>query len=180
MHMFEKRGLHPVILDPDLPWDRVVLTVVIPCYNEVSTVENLLRKVREVPLKMEVIVVDDGSSDGTRDLLPELAAKGLIDDLVFHERNAGKGAALRDQAICLLEGPNVDRLTEATKKLLVEANKLGDKGAAELLALTGERFCRHCSNAMPLEVRFCPKCGGDQVPRAKVEVKPPPQQPPPG
>lgn len=96
------------------------------------------------------------------------------------EDEAGQGAALRDQAICILEGPNIDRLDEATKKLLVEANKLGDKGAAELLALTGERFCRHCSNAMPVEVRFCPKCGGDQVPRAKVEVKPPPQQPPPG
>jgi glycosyltransferase involved in cell wall biosynthesis len=44
---------------------------------------------------MEVIVVDDGSTDGTRDLLPELEAQGLIDQLVFHEENAGKGAALR-------------------------------------------------------------------------------------
>jgi glycosyltransferase involved in cell wall biosynthesis len=58
-------------------------------------VENLLLKVREVPIRMEIIVVDDGSSDGTRDLLPELAKKGLIDQLVFHERNSGKGAALR-------------------------------------------------------------------------------------
>lgn len=95
MHQFEKNRLQPVILDPDLPWDRVILTVVIPCYNEVATVEGLLRKVREVPLQMEVIVVDDGSTDGTRDLLPELVAKGLIDQLVFHEQNAGKGAALR-------------------------------------------------------------------------------------
>ena len=95
MHQFEKKRLQPVVLDPALPWDRVVLTVVIPCYNEVATVENLLRKVREVPISMEVIVVDDGSSDGTRDLLPELAAKGLVDQLVFHEHNRGKGAALR-------------------------------------------------------------------------------------
>ena len=78
-----------------LPWEHVVLTVVIPCYNEVRTVESLLRRVREVPLKLEVIVVDDGSRDGTRDLLPSLEKAGLIDVLVFHEVNQGKGAALR-------------------------------------------------------------------------------------
>jgi len=77
-----------------LGWDRVVLSVVIPVYNEVETVEDLLRQVREVPVRLEVIVVDDGSTDGTRDLLPGLEGT-LIDKLVMHERNAGKGAALR-------------------------------------------------------------------------------------
>ena len=76
-------------------WSRVVLSVVVPCYNEVATIESLLRRVDEVPLRLEVIVVDDGSSDGTRDLLPELAREGLIDRLVMHEQNQGKGAALR-------------------------------------------------------------------------------------
>jgi glycosyltransferase involved in cell wall biosynthesis len=79
----------------ELPWEHVVLSVVIPCYNEVNTVESLLRRVREVPLQLEVVLVDDGSRDGTRDLLPALAAQGLIDVLVFHEVNQGKGAALR-------------------------------------------------------------------------------------
>ncbi len=78
----------------DLAWERVVLSVVIPVYNEISTVEHLLRRVREVPLSLEVIVVDDGSTDGTRDLLPKLEGT-LIDKLVMHEKNAGKGAALR-------------------------------------------------------------------------------------
>ena len=78
----------------ELPWDRVTVSVVIPAYNESATVERLLRRVREVPLNLEVIVVDDGSTDGTRDLLTELAGE-LIDHLVFHEKNAGKGAALR-------------------------------------------------------------------------------------
>jgi glycosyltransferase involved in cell wall biosynthesis len=86
--------LNPKMLDADLPWDRVVLSVVIPCYNEVTTVQRLLEQVRRVPLQMEVIVIDDGSTDGTRDLLPRLEREGLIDQLVFHERNAGKGAAL--------------------------------------------------------------------------------------
>ena len=77
-----------------LPWDRVRLSVVIPVYNEVVTVESLLRRVREVPLHLEVIVVDDGSTDGTRDILPRLEGT-LIDRLLMHEKNAGKGAALR-------------------------------------------------------------------------------------
>jgi glycosyltransferase involved in cell wall biosynthesis len=68
--------------------------VVIPVYNEVNTAETLLRRVREVPLQLEVIVVDDGSTDGTRDLLPRLEGT-LIDRLLMHEKNAGKGAALR-------------------------------------------------------------------------------------
>lgn len=84
----------PRVPEEKLPWDRVILSVVIPCYNEISTVENLLRRVREVPLALEVIVVDDGSTDGTRDLLRELDGK-LIDQLVFHEKNEGKGSALR-------------------------------------------------------------------------------------
>jgi glycosyltransferase involved in cell wall biosynthesis len=78
----------------DLPWDRVRLSVVVPVYNEVDTVESLLRRVRQVPLRLEVIVVDDGSTDGTRDLLPSLEGT-LIERLVMHEQNLGKGAALR-------------------------------------------------------------------------------------
>jgi glycosyltransferase involved in cell wall biosynthesis len=76
-------------------WDRVLLSVVIPCYNEAATIEFLLRRVRAVPLHVEVVVVDDGSTDGTRDILPGLEREGLIDRLVLHERNQGKGAALR-------------------------------------------------------------------------------------
>ncbi|MFV2005803.1 MAG: glycosyltransferase family 2 protein, partial [Longimicrobiales bacterium] len=78
-----------------LPWDRVKLSVVIPAYNELETVEALLERVREVPLDLEIIVVDDGSTDGTRDLLTKLEAEGLIDVLVFQKVNQGKGAALR-------------------------------------------------------------------------------------
>ena len=77
-----------------LPWDRVTVSGVIPAYNEIATVEKLLRRVKEVPLDLEVIVVDDGSTDGTRDLLRELEGE-LIDQLHFHEKNSGKGAALR-------------------------------------------------------------------------------------
>ena len=82
------------VMNEGLAWDRVRLSVVVPAYNEVKTVERLLRLVREVPLQLEVIVVDDGSTDGTRDLLPDFEGT-LIDTLVMHEENRGKGAALR-------------------------------------------------------------------------------------
>jgi len=81
--------------NPTLAWEHVVLSVVIPVYNEVRTVEALLRKVAEVPLRTQVIVVDDGSTDGTRDVLPRLRDEGLIDLLALHPENRGKGAALR-------------------------------------------------------------------------------------
>jgi glycosyltransferase involved in cell wall biosynthesis len=90
----ERRRLPVPPPGEELPWDRVRLSVVIPVFNEVATVEALLRRVREVPLRLEVIVVDDGSTDGTRDLLPKLEGT-LIDRLEMHDQNAGKGAALR-------------------------------------------------------------------------------------
>ncbi|MBT8398589.1 MAG: glycosyltransferase family 2 protein [Gemmatimonadetes bacterium] len=91
-----RQGLFlPGLPQEKLPWDRVTLSVVIPAFNELQTAETLLRRVREVPLSMEVIVVDDGSTDGTRDLLQRLEEEGLIDVLVFHEVNKGKGAALQ-------------------------------------------------------------------------------------
>jgi glycosyltransferase involved in cell wall biosynthesis len=70
------------------------LSVVIPCYNEVATIEQLLKSVRSAPYQpLEVIVVDDCSTDGTRMRLEEL--RPCVDQLLFHSRNQGKGAALR-------------------------------------------------------------------------------------
>lgn len=87
--------IFPGLDDRELPWDRVTVSVVIPAYNEIATAEALLRRVREVPLKLEVIVVDDGSTDGTRELLQRLEKEGVIHQLIFHEVNMGKGAALQ-------------------------------------------------------------------------------------
>lgn len=71
------------------------LTVVVPCFNEESTVIALLQRVRQAELgEIEVIVVDDGSSDRSVEIL-ETEGRGLFDKLVCHSRNQGKGAALR-------------------------------------------------------------------------------------
>lgn len=72
------------------------LSIVIPVFNEVPTIEFLLERVRKAPalgLKKEIIVVDDCSTDGTREYLQRLSGAELI--CMFHERNQGKGAALR-------------------------------------------------------------------------------------
>ena len=71
------------------------LSIVIPCYNEKNTIQNLLEVVRKVPIEdKEIIVVDDCSKDGTRNLLQN-ELKHLVDRLILHEVNQGKGAALR-------------------------------------------------------------------------------------
>ena len=71
------------------------LSVVIPCYNEVGTIERIIDAVRNSAYEpKEIIVVDDGSSDGTREKLGgSVGAK--VDRLIQHEKNRGKGAALR-------------------------------------------------------------------------------------
>ena len=69
------------------------LSVIIPCYNERKTAREILDRVREAPYEKEIVVVDDGSTDGTREILEAARDAGEI-TLVLHERNGGKGAAL--------------------------------------------------------------------------------------
>lgn len=73
----------------------LVLSVLIPVYNEKSTIETIVAQVRAVPVRKQVICVDDCSKDGTGEILRSLRAKNLIDVLIFHEVNRGKGAAIR-------------------------------------------------------------------------------------
>ena len=71
------------------------LSVVIPCFNEIATLERVLEAVRRSPVPhKEIIVVDDGSTDGTRELI-ETQLRDRIDQVILHPHNRGKGAALR-------------------------------------------------------------------------------------
>jgi glycosyltransferase involved in cell wall biosynthesis len=71
------------------------LTVVIPCYNERTTIQEIVTAVKNSPIKdKEIIIVDDCSTDGTREVLRNTIA-AQVDTIVYHEVNQGKGAALR-------------------------------------------------------------------------------------
>ena len=80
-------GLRGVITDP-------LLSVVMPVYNERDTIEEIIGRVLSQPVRVELIVVDDGSKDGTRDILTRLNQQHGF-KLIFQHKNQGKGAALR-------------------------------------------------------------------------------------
>ncbi len=74
------------------------LSIIMPCYNEKDTIVAILDEVMAVNLgttKKEIIIIDDGSKDGTRDILKKLADKNKSLQLIFQEKNQGKGAALK-------------------------------------------------------------------------------------
>lgn len=71
----------------------ISLSIIIPVYNEANTIKEIIKRVRNVDIKKEIVVVDDGSTDGTREILPGMSSDDLI--ILYHERNMGKGAAIR-------------------------------------------------------------------------------------
>jgi glycosyltransferase involved in cell wall biosynthesis len=77
-----------------------LLSVVIPAYNEAATIREIIQRVWAVPIRKEIIIVDDGSSDGTRDILRDLEKQSIANEenkivVEYHEINRGKGACLR-------------------------------------------------------------------------------------
>jgi dolichol-phosphate mannosyltransferase len=70
------------------------VTVIIPIYNEVEHVSEIIRLVKDAPVLKEIVIIDDGSTDGTREKLLAISEKQGI-TLVLHDRNFGKGAAIR-------------------------------------------------------------------------------------
>lgn len=70
------------------------LSVVMPVYNEQETLDRIVRRVASTTLKAELVAIDDGSTDGSLEILRRLESEGLIDRVIVHERNLGKGAAL--------------------------------------------------------------------------------------
>jgi glycosyltransferase involved in cell wall biosynthesis len=94
---------------------QMLISVIIPAYNEINTISYVLKKVEETPYNKEIIIVDDGSKDGTREYLgsrvksqgsrPAQSADSLSNEgcgvysteikVIFHEKNMGKGAAIR-------------------------------------------------------------------------------------
>jgi glycosyltransferase involved in cell wall biosynthesis len=75
--------------------DDLTLSVVIPVYKEIRTIAEIVRQVRAVPIPTQIILVDDCSTDGTRELLQQWARSEPDLTIAFHDVNRGKGAALR-------------------------------------------------------------------------------------
>jgi len=78
-----------------MPAELPRLSVIIPVYNEVKTLERVVKILHDVPIPMEIIAVNDCSSDGSAELVDKLKADGLIEVALHHPVNRGKGAALR-------------------------------------------------------------------------------------
>jgi len=82
-----------------IPGGTMRLSVVIPVYNEVNTIQEILRQVKEVAIDKEIIIIDDCSTDGTREIL-----KGIKEDnikVIFNKKNKGKGFSLRKGFECV-------------------------------------------------------------------------------
>jgi glycosyltransferase involved in cell wall biosynthesis len=71
-----------------------VLSIVMPCFNEAKTVLQVIERLRDTSLPCEIVIVDDGSTDGTREILAGISKQAGI-RVILHERNMGKGAALK-------------------------------------------------------------------------------------
>ena len=85
------------MLTPVTPLKKaeMLVSVLIPVYNEEDTVAQIVELVRATPYTTEIICVDDRSTDGTRDILARLFADGRVHRVIHQERNRGKGAAIR-------------------------------------------------------------------------------------
>jgi len=77
------------------------LTVIIPVFNEKATIEQIIKKVKKVPVEKEIIVVDDGSTDGTVEILKEISEKDKNINIILKEKNEGKGSAIREGLKCV-------------------------------------------------------------------------------
>lgn len=77
------------------------LSVIMPVYNEANTIKEIIQRVQEAPLDKEIIIVDDASTDGTKDIIQALSDENI--KKVFHQENQGKGAAIRS-ALSQIEG----------------------------------------------------------------------------
>ena len=95
----------PPRMRPRTPIDpaSVRVSVLIPVYNERDTVDIIVDQVRATPLAKEIICVDDASTDGTKEILEAMLARGTIDKLHHQDVNRGKGAAIR-QALSMSDG----------------------------------------------------------------------------
>jgi len=72
---------------------KTKLTIIIPAYNEINTIQDIINKIFNIEIEKQIILVDDNSTDGTKDVIKK--NKDKIDKIIFHDINKGKGAAIK-------------------------------------------------------------------------------------
>ena len=72
---------------------KTKLTIIIPAYNEINTIQDIINKIFNIKIEKQIILVDDNSTDGTKDVIKK--NKDKIDKIIFHDINKGKGAAIK-------------------------------------------------------------------------------------
>ena len=86
----------------ELSKEKILLSVIVPCFNEINTIEEVINKIKNSPIdSKEIIIVDDFSTDGSREFLGKIKDEEIV--TIFHEKNKGKGAAL-SSGIALARG----------------------------------------------------------------------------
>ena len=76
---------------------KIKLSIIIPCYNEKNTILTLIERVKKTPYDKEIIIVDDNSTDGTKELLKKIASPSI--KILYHNKNKGKGNAIQTTEI---------------------------------------------------------------------------------
>ena len=106
------------------------LTIIIPAYNEISTIQSLINKVYEINIDKQIIVVDDCSSDGTNEIL--LKNENKINKIIIHKKNKGKGAAIK----------SAQKYVEGEYVIIQDADLEYDPG--DILSLLNEIENKNC------------------------------------
>ena len=74
---------------------KKLLTIIVPCYNEINTIQKIIKKINEQKFSKQIILIDDYSHDGTRELIKKKLIK-KVDKIIFHNKNLGKGACIKN------------------------------------------------------------------------------------
>lgn len=105
---------------------QILVSIVVPCFNEHKTIVEVISRIRlnKLPCKYEIVVIDDCSTDGTLQLVERMSSENVIDKYVVHEKNLGKGAAIRtgiknsSGAIVLIQDADLEYSPSEYRKLL--------------------------------------------------------------
>lgn len=98
------------------------LSIIIPCFNEIKTIEKVIDRINKIKIKKEIIIVDDCSSDGSRELIKKIKKKYY--KAIFHKQNLGKGAAIKSAKkhvtgqIIIIQDADLEYSPKEYKKLI--------------------------------------------------------------